>query len=110
MPENTLYSKYEPCVFGELQIKGESWSCDFLTTSGLSSSVKCSGSDEFFELLERAKNTSESLAMDFDSEGRDGCFNKDQLFAVWENNDIESLIKRLNLCRIHRQNMTNEVE
>lgn len=98
MPPNTLFAKYEPCVFEELEIKGETWEYDFLVSSSLSSAIKCSGSDEFSELLDRAEKTSESLAMDFETEGRDGCFDKDQLFAVWEEADVLALIERLKRC------------
>jgi hypothetical protein len=98
MPPNTLFAKYEPCVFEELEIKGETWEHDFLVSSSISSAIQCSGSAEFSELLDRAEKTGESLAMDFESEGRDGCFEKDQLFAVWEDADVLALIERLKRC------------
>lgn len=98
MPPNTLFAKYQPCVFEELEIKGETWEHDFLVSANLSSAIKCSGSAEFGELLDRAERTGESLVMDFESEGRDGCFEKDQLFAVWEEADVRALIERLKRC------------
>lgn len=39
VPENTLFSKYEPYVFGPLEIKGHTWPGDFLTQQ-LHSSVE----------------------------------------------------------------------
>lgn len=33
--------------------------------------------------------------MDFDNEGRDGFFNREQLFAVWEPADVSALMERL---------------
>jgi hypothetical protein len=98
LPPNTVFAKYEPFVFSELEIKGETWGSDFLVASSLSSAIKCSGAGEFIELLERAEKTGESLAMDFESEGRDGCFEDNQLFAVWEEVDVVALIQRLKLC------------
>ena len=98
LPPNTLFAKYQPCVFEELEIKGETWEYDFLVSSNLSSAIKCSSSTEFVELLDRAEKTGESLEMDFDSEGRDGCFEKEQLFAVWEEADARALIERLKRC------------
>lgn len=98
LPPNTVFAKYQPCVFEELEIKGETWEHDFLVTSNLSSAIKCSGSGEFRELLDRAEKEGISLAMDFDTEGRDGCFEDDQLFAVWEEADVRALIERLKLC------------
>lgn len=98
LPPNTLFAKYQPSVFEELEIKGETWEHDFLVTSSLSSAIKCSGTEEFIDLLDRAEKTGESLAMDFESEGRDGFFDKDQLFAVWEEADVLALIERLKRC------------
>jgi hypothetical protein len=98
LPPNTVFAKYEPCVFNELQIKGDTWECDFLVTSNLADAIKCSGSGEFGELLDRAEKDGISLEMDFDTEGRDGCFEDDQLFAVWEKADVRALIERLKLC------------
>lgn len=98
LPENTIFAKYEPVVFGELEIKGETRGNDFLVTAGLSSAIKCSGSEEFIDLIERATQTGESLSMDFDSQGRDGCFDDNQMFAAWEEADVAALIERLKLC------------
>lgn len=98
MPSNTLFAKYEPCVFEELEIKGKTLEHDFLVTSSLSSAIKCSGWTHLGDLLDQAERTGESLAMDFETEGRDGCFEKDQLFAVWEEADVLALIERLKRC------------
>ena len=94
MPEGTLFSKYEPCVFGALQIKGDSLSNDFCVQQ-IADSVKCSGSDELFNILFAAKETGDSFEMDFEVEGRDGLFEDEQLFAVWEAKDVLALVKRL---------------
>jgi hypothetical protein len=31
MPQGTVFCKYDPCCFGELQIKGETWDSDFIS-------------------------------------------------------------------------------
>lgn len=103
MPRNTLFAKYQPSVFEEFAIKGETWNQDFLASASLSSAIDCSGSVEFVELLDHAEKTGESLLMDFESEGRDGCFDKDQLFAVFEEADVMALIERLNRCLPNEQ-------
>jgi len=97
LPENTLFSKWEPCVFGELTIKGESWEHDFLTQD-ITSAVKCNGSDEFGDLCDQAASTRVSIALDLHCMGRDGCFDENQLFAVWEAQDVVALIERLRAC------------
>jgi len=97
LPENTVFSKYAPCFFDDLQIKGETWEYDFVSQS-IADAIECSGSDDFSSKLESAELTGKSLTMDFDSYGRDGLFDGDQLFAVWESNDVKALIERLTLC------------
>jgi hypothetical protein len=97
LPENTLFSKWEPCFFGPLTIKGESWEHDFLTQE-IADAVKCSDSGEFADFCEDAARTGRSLELDLNSLGRDGCFDKDQMFAVWERKDVEALVERLRMC------------
>lgn len=99
MPPETVFSKYEPCVFEELQIKGET--CveggDFFY-SHIVSALDTRNLDDVFEVIEQAEKNGECLSMDFESQGRDGLFDGKQLFAVWERSDIEGLIERLNKC------------
>lgn len=47
------------------------------------------------EALLRGEATGEDLAMDFDCLGRDGLFDRNQLFAVWSADDVRGLIARL---------------
>ena len=97
LPSNTVFSKYQPCIFDEIQIKGETWEVDFLAQS-IHDAIKCSRSKEYGELLLRAEKTGESVAFDFDCQERDGLFEDEQLFAVWEEADVRALIERLKLC------------
>lgn len=94
LPGQVLFSKYEPCVFGDLTIKSDTMGNDFLVQY-LNSSIKCKGSGDFADILENAEDTGVSIEIDLDSMGRDGCFDKDQLFAVWEEKDVRLLIARL---------------
>jgi len=98
LPPNTVFAKYSPCVCGPLEIKGETWGNDFLVTNNLAEAIDCAGSTEFADLLFDAQKTGASLKMDFESEGRDGYFDEDQLFAVWERPDVLALIERLKRC------------
>lgn len=101
LPENTLYTEYQPCNFGNLTIKGTSMIWDHgndYQTQEIHDAIKCGGSDEFFDILDKAEKSEESMEMDFDCQGRDGCYEMDQLYAVWEKKDIEQLIDRLKKC------------
>jgi hypothetical protein len=103
LPPETVYSKYAPCFFEGLLIKGE-------TITGFSGepidwyyqqiedSIESSGSDEWAAKLEESELTGKSIAMDFETQGRDGCFEDGQLFAVFEPQDVEALIARLQRC------------
>ena len=94
MPEGTLFAKYKPCVFEEIQIKGASLTNDYCYQD-IIDAIDCSGSGDMMDKLESAENEGVSLAMNFHSQGRDGCFDNDQLFAVLEHADVEALIERL---------------
>lgn len=94
LPSGTLYSKYVPCYFDSLTIKGETRGRDFLTQQ-IADAIESKGSDDFSDQLFEAQHSGVSLTMDFDCMGRDGCFNDNQLFAVWERADVEALILRL---------------
>ncbi len=103
LPTNTLFSTYEPHVFGPLMIKGDTLygdggrAIDFCE-QGIADSIDCTGSNDFDDQLTHALATGASLAMDFDSQGRDGTFEQDQFYAVWEAADVAALIRRLAQC------------
>ena len=99
LPEGTVFMKYEPCVFGDLSVKGETWQHDWLY-SNITYNIDCVSSDDFSNKLDDAENNGASLQMDFDCFSRDGCFDRDQLFAVYEKDDIDGLIERLIKCKI----------
>ncbi|MES4613543.1 hypothetical protein V2154_16630 [Ewingella sp. CoE-038-23] len=97
LPANTLFSKYEECSFGPIEIKGDTAvGIDFLSQQ-IADAIDDSSEDRFDILIEAEKSGS-SFRMDLHCEYRDGFFDKDQLFAVWEKEDVKMLIDRLNEC------------
>lgn len=96
MPPGTLFAKYKPCYFDDLCIKGESIreTRDFFYQQ-IVDSIDAHDSGQFADLLFESERTGKSIPMNFSVEGRDGCFEPDQLFAVWERADVKSLIARL---------------
>jgi len=94
MPEGTVFCKYEPCCFGELQIKGETWEHDFISAS-LTGVIESEGSDDMFDKLLQYEKTKESFPLDIEYYGRDGLFETNQLFAVYEKKDISQLVNKL---------------
>jgi hypothetical protein len=98
MPPETLFSKYSPCVFGDLMIKGNTVGENDFLCQQIADAIAHDSSNEFADKLTTAQDTGASLAMDFDYEGRDGMYDHDQLFAVWEPADVVALIERLRRC------------
>jgi hypothetical protein len=94
LPAGTLFSKYEPQYFEPLSIKGDTWTNDFLVQE-IHDAVDASGSEEFGNILDLAVEHGYTFKLDLDCMGRDGCFAENQLFAVWEKQDVEQLIARL---------------
>lgn len=90
-----LFSKYQPCYFENLEIKlCNTGTNDFCTQQV--TEIKCGGSSEMFDLLADAEEKQAVLHLDFDCGGRDGCFDDNQLFAVWDLTDVQQLRDRLN--------------
>jgi len=97
MPEGTVFCKYEPCIFGHLQIKtGNCGDIDFFALDELWD-IDASGSDERNDILLDYK-LGEHIELRFDLDARDGLFDKDQLFAVFEKEDVKGMIKLLTEC------------
>jgi hypothetical protein len=90
LPEGILFRKYNPDYFEDLCIKGETIShngvpSDFLLTrlDNREGYIKQEGKFKF----------------DYDTIERDALFEKNQLFAVYEEDDINQLIKILSSAK-----------
>jgi len=101
LPQGTVFAKYEPCNFGELEVKWESLMADpgstgigDFVTSGLGCEIKNSGSDDFFEKCKAGEEGAE-IEIEYGNAGRDGMFEPEQLFAVFSKEDVKKLIAHL---------------
>lgn len=99
LPSGTIYAKYKPICFEELCIKEESIGDSDWFYRSLTREIESSGSDEYMDLLEIARQNGIELPMVFDVSSRDGCFNEDQLFAVWSKDDVKGLISVLQIAK-----------
>jgi hypothetical protein len=97
LPANTVFARYAPCYMEALEIKGDSMPNDFFVQQ-IADAVDSHDSGEFAALLEAALETGSSVPMDFNCQYRDGGFNEGQLFAVFEKQDVQALIARLQEC------------
>lgn len=96
LPNGTVFAKYEPCSFEVLMIKtanvGER---DFCYQELGPDALDATDTADFVEKLHESEASGIELALDFHGGGRDGCFDDDQLFAVFSQGDVEQLIHRL---------------
>ena len=95
----TIFMKYEPCIFGDLGVKQDTLGeRDFLYES-ITCELDYDSSDAMLDALTSAGVDSEvSLPMDFDATSRDGMFDDNQLFAIYEKQDVVGLIEKLRTC------------
>lgn len=106
LPNGTVFSKYEPCYFDGLKIKVDTWDSDFLYQD-LIGNIDADSTEDFTEKCDSASEDGNSIPLDFQCSQRDGLFEKNQLFAVYEKDDLIGLIIRLEECRSAYNNGIN---
>ncbi len=95
LPAGTVYQKYKPCVnfFEEICVKERTISeydfCHYIVPAVLDAD-----SNDYAPIVDT------SAKLDFNSTVRDGFFEEDQLFAVWEKEDVSGLVTLLQTCLI----------
>lgn len=91
-----IYSSYDPYVFEPIAIKVAQCGDNDWFLQNIVAPIDASGSDEEAKLLKDGAATGKSIPLDFESSGRDGCFDPDDTqYAVWEREDVLKLIARL---------------
>lgn len=93
LPAEVVFAYYKPMVFDRLSIRGSSSETDFYVQD-IVDAVDCDSSDEFVDKVDACEK-GESISLAFNSVSRDGMYEDEQLFAVWERADVERLIARL---------------
>lgn len=95
LPAGIIYSKYYPHVLEELCVKQETIeNCDDFLYTNLIHNVKCNSSTDYCDKLKTGE-----FELDFEVDCRDGCFNDEELFAVYEQRDIDKFIAALKECK-----------
>lgn len=95
-PRGTVYSYYEPCVFKELNIKttdNKDYENDFVYFS-LIGEFDIEKGKEYSEICRRMED-GESVLASFEETQREGLFDDDQLFLVYEKEDVTNMIQAL---------------
>lgn len=98
LPAETLFSYYEPCSFADLHIKvsdkNSGYDNDFLYDS-IIGPIFCQNSEDFTNKCDEMEK-GKSVKLDFEYTRREGLFEDEQLFAIYEKDDVIQLITRLN--------------
>lgn len=95
LPNGIVYSKYQPHgMFDGLYEKGDTWTNDWIYQDMLDS-VDGSGSQEVFETINDAEENGAQFVMDLDCGSRDGSFEENDMFAIYDKSDLKRLVERL---------------
>jgi hypothetical protein len=96
LPRGTVFCRYQPCCFDGLEIKECNYGdIDFGMTALIPPWPESSGSEEMMKILDKAEQDGQDFPLDFNSGGRDGCFQEDQLFAIFSQVGLSQLIRKL---------------
>lgn len=89
LPKGTVYSKFNPSIFYELNVKTsnpeDEWGNDWVHIPLIEGFIKGDRNHIDYDYFE----------FDLDCSVRDGSYEEEQLFAVYDKNDILKLIARL---------------
>jgi hypothetical protein len=98
LPQGTICAKFEPDIFGEPFVKLDTWydiedtdPIDYLYIP-LWGMVDAQDTYKEGKILHEALTNKTSFKMDYDCSMRDGLFDEDQYYAVWEPEDIQGVI------------------
>ncbi len=89
LPEGVLYSSGKMWYFDNLYVKGETLQYNDFTCRCLNWISAFDDSDQF-DKLEKSLSDGASIQMQ-DAYGRDGCFDDEDIFLVFEKEDLEEL-------------------
>lgn len=100
MPEGTIFSECSPCILDGLMVKGDTYydrgiPIDYLECN-LIDCIDCNHSGEYADILEKAITDNDfSFSFNYNNFGRNGMYDEDQQYMVYEKKDLEKLINFL---------------
>lgn len=98
MPSGTLFAKYAPCYFEGMAIKGDTIMgdgdapIDWFYQDIIPHFVESHDTGEWVTTLTKLEDGFPHALLDYQSWSRDGCFEDEQLFAIWSAADLSGLI------------------
>lgn len=94
LPSGTIFSEYLPCNLYGLFVKEDTCGDNDYNEIDLISSIELKESEDYCTVLEGG-----NFKMDYKYSGRNGHFEDEQLYAVYEQKDINKLIEYLKKCK-----------
>jgi len=95
LPIGTVFSKYRPQIFDNPMVKDRTTEHDFYYQD-LVGNIENIGDFDLFDKCDQMEQDEDiNMPLDFDTITRDGLYEKEQLFAVYSEEDVEQLILRL---------------
>jgi hypothetical protein len=101
MPAGTVFSEYEPEVFGCLLIKGDTIVSDGDSIDFFYQPVADSLLGYDVSTVIAMMESGQDVPVDLDAQCRDGGFVDHQRYAVWSRADVEALVARLQATLAH---------
>ena len=92
LPENTLYRECEPCILGDLSIKLDTMGDNDFYVQELDA-LNVDDDDGMIAMFEAG-----DVTFDLEYAGRNGAYENDQQYLVYEDDDVKQLIARLLEC------------
>ena len=93
LPDGVLYAKLYSYEFGEISIKRESLTNDWVVHELFN--VHSEDFIKTVQIIDEAIKKQIRFDLDFESTIRDGCFDENQMFAVFEAEEVQNIIKLL---------------
>lgn len=95
LPDGIVYSDYRSHgMISGLYIKHDTWAVDWIYRD-LIDSVECNGCGERVDIFIEAERNGGTFKMDLQCYDRDGRFETEQYFVIYDKSDVENLIEKL---------------
>lgn len=92
LPAGLVFAKFKPIIFEELQVKGDT---HVLQNDYYYSNFIEVDSEDAVDTIFRSLDSGESVPLHDNTWMRDGDYNEEQLYAVFEKQDVEQMVERL---------------
>lgn len=99
LPSGTVYAThYNDDGFGTLCIKRSSSPNNDWYYTDLNDFDDCDNSDDRYKKMKLMREEGASYPLRLDTQSRDGLFEEDEFFAIYERGDIQNIITKLTEC------------